>query len=392
MGTDSDSIDIPERGGHGEVGHVPVLLKEAIDFLAVKRGGTYLDATVGLGGHSLEIARRLGALGHLIGFDKDPGALEGARKRLAPVDSRSSLVVREPISERLTTNDQRPDLDWPTVTLLHRSFAELANDQRPATIDGILADLGVSSLQLSDPARGFSFQAEGPLDMRMNPMSGETAEQVVNHIDERELADVIYEFGEERRSRRIARAIVRSRPIRTTKQLVEVIAAAARSMNLKHERIHPATRTFQALRIFVNHELDDLKALLEAAPGVLKPGGRLVVISFHSLEDRIVKDALREGAQRGWYRLLTKKPVTASEEEIDRNPRSRSAKMRAAEKISSQFSFPVLSRERLPRTENWELKWWGKGFGRNSVVEFSRSGQEKTEQGRVRRRKLEYSK
>ncbi len=131
-----------------------------------------------------------------------------------------------------------------------------------------MADLGVSSLQLNDPARGFSFQAEGPLDMRMNPMSGETAEQVVNHIDERELADVIYEFGEERRSRRIARAIVRSRPIRTTKQLVEVISAAARSMNLnrKHERIHPATRTFQALRIFVNRELDDLKALLEAAP------------------------------------------------------------------------------------------------------------------------------
>jgi 16S rRNA (cytosine1402-N4)-methyltransferase len=195
----------------------------------------------------------------------------------------------------------------------------------------LLADLGVSSLQLGDAARGFSFQAEGPLDMRMNPMSGETAEQVVNHSDERELADVIYEFGEERRSRRIARAIVRSRPIRTTKQLVEVISAAARSM--KHERIHPATRTFQALRIFVNRELDDLKALLEAAPRVLKPGGRLVVISFHSLEDRIVKDALREGAKQGWYELLTKKPVTAGEEEIERNPRSRSAKMRAARKI-----------------------------------------------------------
>ena len=169
--------------------------------------------------------------------------------------------------------------------------------------------------------------------MRMNPMSGETAEQVVNRIDERELADVIYELGEERRSRRIARAIVRSRPIRTTTQLVEVVSAAARSMNWKHERIHPATRTFQALRIFVNHELDDLKALMEAAPRVLKPGGRLVVISFHSLEDRIVKDALREGAKNEQFRLLTKKPVTASEDEIDRNPRSRSAKMRAAEKV-----------------------------------------------------------
>ena len=310
--SDSDSINTPERGGHGEIGHVPVLLKEAIDFLAVKRGGTYLDATVGLGGHSYEIAKRLGAPGHLIGFDKDPAALAVAQVKLAPVVGRP---------------------DWPTVTLMHGSFAELANDQRPATIDGLIADLGVSSLQLGDPARGFSFQAEGPLDMRMNPMSGETAEQVVNHIDERELADVIYEFGEERRSRRIARAIVRSRPIRTTKQLVEVVSAAARSMKSKHERIHPAARTFQALRIFVNRELDDLKALVEAVPRVLKPGGRLVMISFHSLEDRIVKDALREGAKQGWYQVLTKKPMIAGEEEIDRNPRSRSAKMRAAERL-----------------------------------------------------------
>jgi len=293
------------------VGHVPVLLKEAIDFLAVKRGGTYLDATVGLGGHSYEIARRLGAPGHLIGFDKDPGALAVARGRL-----------------QRTGEDARH-----SMTLIHASFAEIGLRVAPASLDGLLADLGVSSLQLSDPARGFSFQAEGPLDMRMNPMSGETAEQVVNHIDERELADVIYEFGEERRSRRIARAIVRSRPIRTTQQLVAVVSAAARSMNRKHERIHPATRTFQALRIFVNRELDDLKALLEAAPRVLKPGGRLVVISFHSLEDRIVKDALRDGARQGWYQLLTKKPVTAGAEEIDRNPRSRSAKMRAAERL-----------------------------------------------------------
>jgi 16S rRNA (cytosine1402-N4)-methyltransferase len=320
--TDS-GLDIPERGGRGGVGHVPVLLKEAIDFLAVKPGGTYLDATVGLGGHSLEIAKRLGAAGHLIGFDKDPAALEVARKRLVPVVGRSSLAVSEPNGDVST--------DWPAITLLHRSFAELANDQRTATIDGLIADLGVSSLQLGDPARGFSFQAEGPLDMRMNPMSGETAEQVVNHIDERELADVIYEFGEERRSRRIARAIVRSRPIRTTTQLVEVVSAAARSM--KYERIHPATRTFQALRIFVNRELDDLKVLMEAAPRVLKPAGRLVVISFHSLEDRIVKDAMRAGAKDMNFRLLTKKPVTASEDEIERNPRSRSAKMRAAERV-----------------------------------------------------------
>ena len=323
MATDSDSVNTPEWGGHGAGGHVPVLLKEAIDFLAVKRGGTYLDATVGLGGHSLEIAKRLGGPGHLIGFDKDPAALERAKAVLS-----SQFSVLSDGSGEKPTN-----LDWPTVTLIHGSFAEVGERMAPASLDGLMADLGMSSLQLSDPARGFSFQAEGPLDMRMNPMSGETAEQVVNHIDERELADVIYEFGEERRSRRIARAIVRSRPIRTTKQLVEVVSAAARSMKWKHERIHPATRTFQALRIFVNRELDDLKALLEAAPRVLKPGGRLVVISFHSLEDRIVKDAMREGAKDKHFRLLTKKPVMASEDEIDRNPRSRSAKMRAAERV-----------------------------------------------------------
>ncbi|HEY1679491.1 MAG TPA: 16S rRNA (cytosine(1402)-N(4))-methyltransferase RsmH, partial [Candidatus Sulfotelmatobacter sp.] len=163
--------------------------------------------------------------------------------------------------------------------------------------------------------------------------SERTAEQVVNHLDERQLADVIYEFGEERRSRRIARAICRSRPIRTTAELAEIVSAAARPMNSEQRRIHPATRTFQALRIFVNRELDDLKALLEAAPRILKPGGRVVVISFHSLEDRIVKDALREGAHDHYYSLLTKKPVTASEEESDRNPRARSAKLRAAEKV-----------------------------------------------------------
>ena len=310
METDSGN-NIPERDGHGEVGHVPVLLKEAIDFLAVQRGGTYLDATVGLGGHSYEIAKRLGAPGHLIGFDKDPAALERARANLTALD--------EP----------------PQITLIHGSFAEVAERIPQASLDGLMADLGVSSLQLGDAARGFSFQAEGPLDMRMNPMSGETADQVVNHLDERKLADLIYEFGEERRSRRIARAIVRSRPIRTTQHLVEVISTAARSMKLgqhKYDRIHPATRTFQALRIFVNRELDDLKALLEAAPRVLKPGGRLVVISFHSLEDRIVKDALRGGKDK-YFSVLTKKPLTASEEEIDRNPRSRSAKMRAAERI-----------------------------------------------------------
>ncbi|HZQ22884.1 MAG TPA: 16S rRNA (cytosine(1402)-N(4))-methyltransferase RsmH [Terriglobales bacterium] len=311
---DEGLTDTPEGGGHGrrrKVGHVPVLLKEAIDFLAVRRGGTYIDATVGLGGHSLEIAKRLGAPGHLIGLDKDSAALEQARKAIA--------------SGQLSAGN------WPSVTLLHGSFADIGTRVAAGSADGILADIGISSLQLDDAARGFSFQAEGPLDMRMNPQAELTADQVVNHMDERELANVIYEFGEERRSRRIARAIVRSRPIRSTAHLAGVVLAAARPM--KHERIHPATRTFQALRIFVNRELDDLRALLDAAPQVLKPGGRLVVISFHSLEDRIVKDALREGVKSGHYELLTRKPVTATEEEIDRNPRSRSAKLRAAERV-----------------------------------------------------------
>ena len=294
-----------------EPGHVSVLLKEAIDFLAVQRGGTYIDATVGLGGHSCEIAKRLGAQGHLIGLDKDPNALEIAQRRLQPP----------------------PPGEWPRVSLQQGSFAEIGTRVQAASADGLLADLGVSSLQLEEAARGFSFQAEGPLDMRMDPQAELTADQVVNRLDEKALADVIYEFGEERRSRRIARAIVRSRPIHSTKQLEEVIWAAARPM--KHERIHPATRTFQALRIFVNRELDDLRVLLSegAAPRVLKPGGRLVIISFHSLEDRIVKDALREGARNGVYRLLTKKPVGATAEEIASNPRSRSAKLRAAEKL-----------------------------------------------------------
>ena len=201
--------------------------------------------------------------------------------------------------------------------------------------DGLLADLGVSSMQLENAARGFSFQAEGPLDMRMNTHSGLTAEQVVNRFDERELADAIYEFGEERRSRRIARAIVRARPIHTTAKLAEVISAAARPMNQAERRIHPATRTFQALRILVNRELDDLKMLLSkdaASQGARSRAAGWSIISFHSLEDRIVKDALRDGARDGLYRVLTKKPVTADEEEIDRNPRSRSAKLRAAER------------------------------------------------------------
>src|SRR5205807_4887750 len=276
-------------------------------FLAIRPGGTYIDATLGLGGHSLEIASRLGPQGRLLGLDKDTQALELARKRLFTATA-----------------------EQPHITLLHSSYAELGRLVPPASADGILADLGVSSLQFGDPARGFSFQAEGPLDMRMDPHGERTADQVVNHIREEDLANVIYEFGEERRSRRIARAIVRARPVRTTAHLAQVVSAALRPMN--RERIHPATRIFQAIRIFVNRELDDLKALLAAAPGVLRPGGRMVIISFHSLEDRMVKDATRMGAKSGIYELLVKKPAVAIEEEMERNPRSRSAKLRAVKK------------------------------------------------------------
>jgi 16S rRNA (cytosine1402-N4)-methyltransferase len=302
-------------GAHGKsrFGHVSVLLKEAIDFLAVRRGGTYIDATLGLGGHSFEIAKRLGRQGRLIGFDKDTHAIELAQKRL-----------NEPPAELKD--------DWPEIELIHASFAEIGERVARGTVQGILADVGVSSMQFDDATRGFSFQAEGPLDMRMNPESELSADQVVNQFDEKDLADLIYEFGEERRSRRIARAIVRARPVKTTAHLAQVISAAARPMKFG-KGIHPATLTFQALRIFVNRELDDLDALLKWAPKVLAKGGRLVVISFHSLEDRRVKDSLREGAKHERYEILTRKPMTATEEEIRSNPRSRSAKLRAAERI-----------------------------------------------------------
>jgi len=266
-----------------------------------------VDATVGLGGHAYEVARRLGRLGRLIGLDKDPAALERASARLTQLGEEA-----------------------PQVELVHSSFAGLASRVEEGRADGILADLGVSSLQFDDASRGFSFRADAPLDMRMDPLSGQTAAQVVNQLSERELADLIYEFGEERRSRRIARAICRARPIRSTQHLPEVVSAAARPMK---PGIHPATQTFQALRIYVNQELDDLRKLLQRAPRALKQGGRLVIISFHSLDDRMVKDAMRDGAHAGTYRLLTKKPVVSGDEEVRRNPRSRSAKLRAAERL-----------------------------------------------------------
>ena len=292
--------------------HASVLFQPAIDVLRVRADGTYLDCTLGLAGHSEGILRKLGPQGHLIGFDRDPEALGLAKVRLA-------RVLNEMGSEA------------PRVTLVGEAFSNVAKHVQPASLDGLLADFGVSSLQFDEAYRGFSFQsADSPLDMRMDTRQERTAAQVVNEADERELADLIYEYGDERRSRRIARAIVRGRPVTTTGQLARIVASAAPAM--KHDRIHPATRTFQAIRIVVNRELDEIRDLLEAAPGLLKPSGRLVVISFHSLEDRIAKDSLREGAQKGIWEILTKKPVIAGEEEVERNPRSRSAKLRAAER------------------------------------------------------------
>ncbi|MHB8389245.1 MAG: 16S rRNA (cytosine(1402)-N(4))-methyltransferase RsmH [Acidobacteriaceae bacterium] len=291
---------------------MPVLLEEAIEFLRILPGGTYMDATLGLGGHSTAIARLLGPEGHLIAFDRDPEAVESAQARFAAL--------------RAELNDQMP-----RITIHAAAFAEAASRAEPQSLDGILADFGVSSLQLDTAQRGFSFQVDAPLDMRMDPRSGVTAEQVVNQVSEEDLANLIYEFGEERRSRRIARAIVRARPVTTTAQLAKVVTSSAPAIH--SDRIHPATRVFQALRIYVNGELDQIASLLRQAPLLLRPAGRMVAISFHSLEDRIVKDAFREGKTSGIWKVLTPKPVTATEEEIRNNPRARSAKLRAAERV-----------------------------------------------------------
>jgi 16S rRNA (cytosine1402-N4)-methyltransferase len=306
-----DLGDSPQGEDVRKQEHIPVLLEEALNFLNVRAGGTIVDATLGLGGHSAEIARRLGSTGTLICFDRDPEAMAKGRARL------------EDLAVELGS-------EMPTLRFEPRAFSEAAAAIEPNSLDGLLADFGVSSMQLNEAHRGFSFRADAALDMRMDPRGGVTAEQVVNQTDENELADLIYEFGEERRSRRIARAIVRARPIATTAELARVISASAPSM--KGDKIHPATRTFQALRIRVNDELGEIGTLLKSAGSLLKPGGRLVLISFHSLEDRLVKDAFKEAKDNDSFEVLTKKPVTASEAEIRRNPRSRSAKLRAAEK------------------------------------------------------------
>jgi len=296
----------------GGAGHIPVLLGEVLEWLDIRPEGTYVDATVGLGGHAAEIARRLGS-GRLIGIDRDAAALEVARERLA------GLGVR--------------------VELVQGNISSIGEIARRLNIraDGVLADLGVSSLQLDTVERGFSFRGAGPLDMRMDRRSSEgsgpAAEEIVNRWPERDLADLLYRFGEERDSRRIARAIVRSRPIRDTEHLATVVAGA---LKRGRQKLHPATKTFLALRIAVNRELEELEQFLDQAPATMNPRGRLVVLSYHSLEDRAVKQAFRRYDRAGVLRVLTKKVIVPSKAEQAENPRSRSAKMRVAEKAITE--------------------------------------------------------
>ena len=269
--------------------------------------GIYIDATVGGGGHAEAILRRLES-GRLLGIDRDPAALAVARERLAVFGEK--------------------------LTLLHGNFAEIDELHRRtglAPAQGVLADLGLSSMQLADVSRGFSFSAEGPLDMRMDPSSETTAADLVNQASERELAEMIFRLGEERHSRRIARSIMKARPIRTSTELAQVVTRAIPSRAGLHQ-IHAATRTFLALRIAVNRELENLEQFLARVLAVLASGGRVVMISFHSLEDRRVKQAFVSWRGEGRARLLTRKVVRPGADELAANPRARSAKLRAAEK------------------------------------------------------------
>jgi 16S rRNA (cytosine1402-N4)-methyltransferase len=289
-----------------------VLPAETLFYLRPERGGLFVDCTVGLGGHSRALLEA-GAT-RIIGFDRDRDALAAARVTLAPWADRVELVHSD-----------------------FRSIDDVLDNRGITGINGALADLGVSSMQLDTPGRGFSFQRDEPLDMRMNVSAGDTAAQRIAAAREQELADVIFEYGEERFSRRIARAIVRARedaPIATTGQLASIVRRAIPRRG--PARIDPATRTFQALRIWVNQELDGLDRFLHAAARRLLLGARLVMISFHSLEDRIVKHTFRalEHGHDVALQVLTKKPVTAGDAELERNPRARSAKLRAAERVA----------------------------------------------------------
>jgi 16S rRNA (cytosine1402-N4)-methyltransferase len=286
--------------------HVPVLWREAIEILNVQPDGYYIDVTLGAGGHAEEILRRL-EKGKLLGIECDPAALAFARERL------------KNFGEKL-------------ITMLG-NFAQIS-DLHAASgfppVDGVLADLGMSTMQLEDASRGFSFNTPGPLDMKMGPSSGPNAAELVNEMSEQELADVIFKLGEERHSRRVARAIVKGRPYRLATELAQVVTRAIPSRAALHQ-IHPATRTFQALRMAVNRELECLESLLAQVLGVLKPGGRVVILSFHSLEDRLVKWTFRTWQREGRAKILTRRVVRPSEEETAANPRSRSGKLRAAE-------------------------------------------------------------
>jgi 16S rRNA (cytosine1402-N4)-methyltransferase len=285
--------------------HLPVLPEKVLAFLAPAPGAFIVDATVGAGGHARLIAERIAPGGRLVGLDQDPAMLGLARPRLTGLPA----------------------------TLLHANFdrlREALDELDIAAVDGVLADLGFCSDQMDDPERGLSFSQPGPLDMRLDPTRGEPASALLRRLNERDLADMIYQYGEERFSRRIARRIVearRTRPLETTEQLAELVRRCVPRPKGRRPAIDPATRTFQALRIAVNDELGALDRLLEQLPRCLKPGGRAVLISFHSLEDRRVKTAFRD--QTLWE-VLTRKPVQASEEEVQSNPRARSAKLRAA--------------------------------------------------------------
>jgi len=285
-----------------DAGHTSVLLAETLELLAVRPGGLWVDGTVGLGGHAAAILRASAPDGRLLGLDRDGETLERARANLGEFAGRARLEQAD-----------------------YREIPQRLSGEAPS---GILLDLGICSLQLDDPARGFSFQVEGPLDMRMDRSQRTTAADLVNRLRETELADLIYAYGEEPASRRIARAIVRAReqrPIRTTTELAEIVRRAA--PRGRRPGLHPATRTFQALRIRTNRELDGLGEAVTAAARTLRPGGRLAVIAFHSLEDRAVKESFRALDRQG-FRLLTRKPLRPAEEETRRNPRARSARLR----------------------------------------------------------------
>jgi len=291
-----------EHGRGFGIFHEPVLLAEVLNFLAPAPGKVIVDATVGTGGHA-EALLSFGA--KVVGIDQDPESLRIATSRLSPFQDRFFPVQGN-----------------------FRSLLALLRELGVDKVDGVLFDLGLSSWHLSQAERGFSFQKEGPLDMRMDPDNPITAEKLVNELSERELARILWEYGEERYAERIAKAIVKNRPIKTTTELARIVAACYPP---RLHRIHPATRTFQALRIAVNDELSALAEALPQALEVLKPGGVICVISFHSLEDRIVKNFFRREAQVRRLSVLTKKPVRPSAEEISRNPRARSARLRAAQ-------------------------------------------------------------